>query len=303
MARRVLARRNLRPPFDLVDLASEYGDVEFLQLPQGADGITIGIGEVESPKILINTNAPETRMKFTLAHELGHIIIPWHTGTIVSHLEPGEEDVEYLQMESEANRFAAELLMPGDWLSEEFERADSVAEYFELVLKKSGASKDAAFIKIFKSLASPVVCAYVDPEFRLLQITRSSTAPYVSPAKFSYMEDTMFGMDSEFEEFKIDDRVYLSWRFSGRNITEVDGRSWREILTVILQDTQAEEKLHSVNAILAAAFQKFRALSEPEICGAIIRAFVTKDGFFDIADHPLFEQYVLKRVKELSTRK
>ncbi|HBX56322.1 MAG TPA: hypothetical protein DEH10_13185 [Pseudomonas sp.] len=303
MARRVLAMRNLLPPFDLVGLASEYGDVEFLQLPHGADGITIGIGGLEKPKILINSTAPETRMKFTLAHEMGHVVIPWHTGTIVSHLDPGEEDFEYLQMESEANRFAAELLMPSDWLSGEFEEAKSIEGYFHGVLKKSGASKDAAFIKIFKALAAPIICAYVDPNFRLIQLTRSSTAPYFSPARQTKIDKTMFGSDNEFEQFEIDDRIYFSWRFTGKNITEIDPRNWREILAVVLSDTNSAEKLQSTNATMAAAFQKSKALSEPEICGAIIRTFMTKDNLSYIASHPLFEQYVLKRVKELSVRK
>lgn len=303
MAHRVLAKRKLLPPFNLVDLASEYGDVEFLQLPQGADGITIGIGELERPKILINSNAPETRMKFTLAHELGHIVIPWHTGTIVSHLEPGEEDFEYLQMESEANRFAAELLMPTDWLSEEFEKSQSVADYFRGVLRKSGSSKDAALIKIFKSIRAPVICAYVDPAFRLIQLVRSSTAPYFAPERHTLMKKFMFGTDNEFEKFEIDDRIYFSWRFTGVDIAEVDARSWREVLATILSDMRAEGKLQSVNATLAATFQKSKVLSEPEICGAILRAFAAKDNLSDITYHPLFEQYVVKRVKELSARK
>ncbi|UFH49200.1 ImmA/IrrE family metallo-endopeptidase [Pseudomonas sp. KNUC1026] len=134
MARGVLALRNLLPPFDLDALAAEYAELEYLNLPYDVDGITIGIGRPEKPRILVNDAAPPTRRKFTLAHELGHIVIPWHTRTIVSHLNPHQADASYLRMEAEANRFAAELLMPSDWLTGRFEKAGSVETYFRTVL-------------------------------------------------------------------------------------------------------------------------------------------------------------------------
>lgn len=92
MARRVLARRNLLPPFDLDALATEYGELEYLNIPYDVDGITIGIGSTQKPRILVNESAPAKRRKFTLAHELGHIVIPWHTGTIISHIDPHQAD-------------------------------------------------------------------------------------------------------------------------------------------------------------------------------------------------------------------
>lgn len=72
----MLALRNLLPPFDLDKLAREYGALEYLNLPYGVDGITIGIGGAARPSILIDASAPPIRRKFTLAHEIGHIVIP-----------------------------------------------------------------------------------------------------------------------------------------------------------------------------------------------------------------------------------
>lgn len=51
------------------------------------------------PVMLVNTGLPGDRQRFTLAHELGHLVM---------HLLPGDDQ------EREANRFAAELLVPGD---------------------------------------------------------------------------------------------------------------------------------------------------------------------------------------------
>lgn len=303
MARRVLAIRELLPPFDLDALAAEYGDLDYLNLPYGVDGITIGIGGEQRPQILVNSTAAPTRRKFTLAHEIGHIVIPWHTGTIVSHLDPGHADTAYAQMEAEANRFAAELLMPSDWLALQFERAGSVEDYFRTVHATAGTSQEATFYKLFKSLPSPVICFQVDTSSRLLKAKRSPTAPYFQPEEGTLIDPAYFAANSRYEAFEIDGQCYVSWTFIGRDIAEIDSRPWREIYSTILDDTGMRANLQSINAVLAGAFNKSRALSEQDICGAIYRAFDNYRQYGQVVNHPLFEQYVIKRVKELKQRR
>lgn len=301
MASRVLTIRKLTPPFDLDQLATEYGELEYIPLPFGVDGITIGIGSDTKPGILINTSAPTTRQKFTLAHEIGHILIPWHTGTIVSHLNPGEVDSAYMQMETEANRFAAELLMPSTWLIDEFQQAENVEQYFRSILAQAGTSKEATFNKILRPLAHPVVCIQVDSSSKVLNARRSQTAPY-PPELSTVVDSKTFQTDCRFERFEIDNQLYMSWLFVGRDIQEIDQRPWREVYAQILDDTGMKQYLQSINAILAAAYNKNKAQDEAEICGAIIRAFADRGAYQSVFEHRLFEQYVIKRVKELKQR-
>ncbi|ACO79876.1 hypothetical protein AvCA_37310 [Azotobacter vinelandii CA] len=301
MANRVLAIRGLRPPFDLELLAAHYGELEFLDIPFGVDGITVGIGGKSKPKILINDSISVTRKKFTLAHEIGHIVIPWHTGTIVSHIDSGEVSSAYLQMEAEANRFAAELLMPTSWLVDMFQKSETVEAYFRSVLDTVGASKEATFYKLFKPLPSPVVCVHVDHDWNLLSCQRSFSAPYRSLQNGPITRE-VFGNDNKFETFVIDDNIYLSWIFIGREIQEVDQRPWREVYTEILGSTGMEHSLQRINGVLAAAYNKSRGSSESEICGAILRAFASHDDLGSVLNHPLFEQYVIKRVKDMKQR-
>lgn len=61
------------------------------------DGITMNIDDRIPPIIFINKDLPGDRMRFTLAHELGHIVM---------HKFPS------MNMEDEANSFASEFLMP-----------------------------------------------------------------------------------------------------------------------------------------------------------------------------------------------
>ncbi|WP_336020803.1 XRE family transcriptional regulator [Acinetobacter bereziniae] len=63
------------------------------------DGVTMRSPDLP-PCIFLNKSLPGCRQRFTLAHELGHIIM---------HRIPTGED-----METEANKFASSLLMPAD---------------------------------------------------------------------------------------------------------------------------------------------------------------------------------------------
>jgi Zn-dependent peptidase ImmA (M78 family) len=61
------------------------------------------------PVIMVNSREPRVRRRFTIAHELGHYYLA-HQRTAFP--EPGND----VQLEREANRFAACLLMPESWL-------------------------------------------------------------------------------------------------------------------------------------------------------------------------------------------
>ena len=63
------------------------------------------------PMIFINRDIPGDRFRYTLAHELGHLVM---------HDTPRET------MEDEADAFAAELLMPGDEMRPQFQRIGRV---------------------------------------------------------------------------------------------------------------------------------------------------------------------------------
>jgi Zn-dependent peptidase ImmA (M78 family)/transcriptional regulator with XRE-family HTH domain len=68
------------------------------------DGVTIGAPDLP-PCVFLNKNLPGDRMRFTLAHELAHIVL---------HRYPSEH------MEAEANHFAGALLLPKNDIHNEF---------------------------------------------------------------------------------------------------------------------------------------------------------------------------------------
>jgi Zn-dependent peptidase ImmA (M78 family) len=66
-----------------------------------------------SSYIVLKKTLNSNRKKFTIAHELGHFYIPWHSDLMFG-CDINEMDFknDYAPREKEANLFAAELLMP-----------------------------------------------------------------------------------------------------------------------------------------------------------------------------------------------
>ncbi len=300
MAARLLTRHNLRPPYDLEALVLNYATVELHHFPLDADGVTIGIGGEKKPQILINSDSPETRRKFTLAHELGHIIIPWHTGTIVSHLDKIETNEEYRRMESEANQFAAELLLPSSWINEKESEFSSVEKLISTILDESGASRDATLIKIFNTIELPIICAELDSEGEIIDYYRAGSSPTsVSLIGRKVDEESVFSTSEVEERFRLGDRSYQAWVFSYDEFTESDPRPWREVLNQILEETNSKALLPSINAILPSKYNSNKEKSESELCSLALQAYDGRGTFDTVIAHPLFPQYVIKRIKEL----
>lgn len=87
-------------------------------VPDGSNSNQCGFAEI-TPEgryvISYNTSDPHSRIRFTLAHELGHHVLG-HTRNgrkLREYSNPAWNDGNYVE-EKDANRFAAELLMPED---------------------------------------------------------------------------------------------------------------------------------------------------------------------------------------------
>lgn len=117
LAATLIERLHLAPPVDVRDVAAQFAEVEEAAIPGTCDGLAIGLAHPR-PRIIVKPTGNTRRQRFTLAHELGHVLLPWHDGSNLACLtRPGEfSDYRASLAETEANRFAAELLVPDAWL-------------------------------------------------------------------------------------------------------------------------------------------------------------------------------------------
>ena len=118
LADSVIAAYGLRAPVDLVRVAREEG----VELVEGDFGPEFH-GRIEylpDERVFAIYFPAETsgiapgRLRFTIAHELGHFLIPEHRELLLRELvHDSDEDFRSIRgIERQANRFAADLLIP-----------------------------------------------------------------------------------------------------------------------------------------------------------------------------------------------
>lgn len=130
-------------------------------------GLLIFRDSGKSALIALNSEEPETRQRFTVAHEIGHFLLHKSHEAFVDFLpshrrnktsihgseELSKEEIQYLQSpkEKEANAFAAALLMPRNTLIKDLKKYKStvLTEVDILTLaSKYNVSEDAMRFRI-----------------------------------------------------------------------------------------------------------------------------------------------------------
>jgi len=109
------------PPVDIQEVCRRLG-VTLLLFKREKVGTLLGISTRMNTSsgpvnvISVNSRLSTGRMRFTIAHELGHCVLN-HKGIVLN----GAPGIKYSKLEeSNADRFAAELLMPDGMLAAEW---------------------------------------------------------------------------------------------------------------------------------------------------------------------------------------
>ena len=118
-------QRNLQPPVDVHALVTEVAEVVRVVRPGlRFDAFVHGLGGERVPPLLVfDGSQSENRVGFTLAHELGHLLLSWHLGTIACQpgrdLSSGGSALGQLvgPIEGEANAFAGRVLVPARFVA------------------------------------------------------------------------------------------------------------------------------------------------------------------------------------------
>lgn len=122
-------------PIPIRDIATALDIIEIKPITvSGFEGGLVAPDDKSSGCILINENNSPRRQRFTIGHELGHYLNPWHTSSdgkgfmcsskdmVAAQYKPNESRQ---RMEVEANQFSAELLMPAKFLRVDIKRLKS----------------------------------------------------------------------------------------------------------------------------------------------------------------------------------
>lgn len=149
----------------------------------GFDGALVC--SIGSPKgiIAIRETIRETgRKRFTIAHELGHFVIPYHRhlGNICNPNKVARFGELLKKPELEANEFAAELLMPEKLILGRFGLKDISLATVSSVANEFETSLTAAAIRILELTDVPSALAWSEGN-QLIWYRTSSTFPFYLP--------------------------------------------------------------------------------------------------------------------------
>jgi Zn-dependent peptidase ImmA (M78 family) len=150
----LLKRKNVRrPPVPVEKIARALGlEISFAPLNadlsgailRSRDGVVIGVNSSHHPN----------RQRFTIAHEIGHFLlhkgmnVHWDTDFRVNWRD-GESSEGVNREEMQANRFAAELLMPASFVMTDIEKvSDLNKETIRRLARRYKVSSQAMEIKL-----------------------------------------------------------------------------------------------------------------------------------------------------------
>jgi Zn-dependent peptidase ImmA (M78 family) len=134
----------------LAEIAEEIG-IEVLYRPaESFDGALLRIRDAQRGYIVINSRIrEESRRRFTLAHEIGHLVLPGQLEVSTPCKQERIEnwDSDLYRPELEANRFAAEILMPRGIMAE-FVQSEPSLESIRSIAQLCGTSLTASAVRL-----------------------------------------------------------------------------------------------------------------------------------------------------------
>jgi Zn-dependent peptidase ImmA (M78 family) len=134
----------------LTEIAGEFG-IDVLYRPaESYDGALLRIRDAQRGCIVINSRIrEESRKRFTLAHELGHFVLPGQQEVSAPCKQQRIEnwDADLYRPELEANRFAAEILMPRGLMAE-FVQSEPSLESIRSIAQLCGTSLTASAVRL-----------------------------------------------------------------------------------------------------------------------------------------------------------
>lgn len=115
----------ITPPVDVDALAAKLGIlISVTELTDDVSGFLVR--KEDKVIIAVTSNDSPKRRRFTAAHEIGHFLLhmskPIFVDEFAVHFRSRASGQGFSQEEMEANTFAAELLMPDDWLAQDVEK-------------------------------------------------------------------------------------------------------------------------------------------------------------------------------------
>jgi hypothetical protein len=306
-------RLNISPPVDVDILADHFCDVTYDSWPFACDAIVIGLDN-DRPKVFMRKNGVgRRRRRFTLGHELGHVILPWHIGIPacvplavgfntgpVGPAAAGDvfSPERISEQEGEANLFAGELLVPRRFLESLCgeEVADVVTE-----LNRTDVSATAGILALARNLL-PGFYFLIDEGEQGYRDIRSSGTRLPAISSSESREAQLRNASHGFGEVVLSDRRVLWFQLSSpTNFTlPRDERTTTQILRDSLAHAEGDSDLFMrINGIVGGMLSKEeRAQNETQALSVLEHRFSADPQLRHFLEDSDFRLYLRRKAAE-----
>ncbi|RKY05090.1 MAG: hypothetical protein DRP66_10945 [Planctomycetota bacterium] len=309
LASLVLGRFGLVPGFEIEDFVREYVELREELIPFSVDAVFFYRASRNTPTIILNSNLSPQRRRFTLAHEMGHFFIPWHVGTIICHTDPGSHMGRYLykSMETEANRFASELLIPSEWLLDLISKHQTVRQISEVV-RDTGVSGTAVNIALVNNLPAGYMFVQTN-RWGVVQYSGETGSTYArAPRNGIIFDATVFERVSANYELIQTESSTTHWFKFGRELRmhheEEQGYDSKAIIRKIVDDLKdnagmPKNLLCKINGVVGGLNSAADCASPEEFADALFQRFASIEDLCVLLSRPEFHQFIRRKSVEL----
>jgi hypothetical protein len=234
-------------------------------------------------------------------------------GSIVDaiDIDQGRADLHYWKLEAEANRFAAELLMPVQWINEIIEESSSPPDAIDHIACSAEVSRQAAMIRVNACQKPGIVYAQVQDG--VIVASGRSNDTLASPPQIGTSVDprSLFPWTPHRWEAKIGPCRCFWWQFKGEVLlpTANANDDWRKLLDEIIGDIRMPGNdvanfKSRVNGIISYAnSQKKTDRTSAKVFEACLERLYSRaeeDGFIRLMiEHQAFQRFLYARTLAL----
>lgn len=320
LADTLVERHDLNPPVDVERLVGDLAEVRDISIATdvGLDAVLFGLNTRSGdhrPVLLLNNNVPNTRRRFTLGHELGHLQMAWHVGTLSCNVDYPFDEAEdsavwagaiSYELERDADEFASRILIPRRFV-EGLDHGDP--DSMLKALTQAEVSADASIIGLASLLPPGYVFVILDP------FTRAVSRVATSPDTFNlgiyrhrpFDRGQVVKSMSAFGEVQLQGaRVF--WGVVQESMELVnDDDNWEELLAELLQryfpgEAQNGSVWQSANGVASNAHSSFGHDDVPQLAVRIRQRFLKRPDFADMVEDPAFNAFASARANAFATR-
>ncbi|MCW7469596.1 ImmA/IrrE family metallo-endopeptidase [Leptospira kanakyensis] len=309
LAQRLFDRHKLQIPVEIEILIKEYADIEEVIFPTNVDAVLLERKDpFTRPKVLISKSLPKNRLRFTLAHELGHILIPWHVGTIFCHTDASYiyENDTYWQIEKEANDFASELLINSNWIFSILSNNDLVKAF--KILRGATVSDQAIIIKLQNSLPFNSAIALCETSGSILSIAENlSIYKRFDKSSTSSLRNTLVNFTETNLESSggrnvcfFQDMEFYS-ESSKKEFADLTSKveDEKSLFIEILKYQNKSELSTSINGIIGHANNRYPFTTDFEFYLILIKTFFQRESLKDVVSDARFKKFCALKAKSL----